>query len=182
MGKQGKVTLAHGTKKGSRAPVSLSPRPIGDTGATGPANQAELETGEPWFDHDTGKVVNPEFVKRARRVDMMETYYRRGIISQRGHIAIVEFRLMLEPPPRTDGVKVDGGIDPTWRIAGLIDHQARPLRLLSGMSLRDREIITEVAIEGRAVSYLPQYRNRLGQTGQEVLAVALDRLADAMGK
>ena len=69
-----------GTKWGKASEqVSVAMPTTWDHGATGPANRVGLVT-EPAVDADpvTGKIVNPNGIKRARRVDMLEIWHSKG--------------------------------------------------------------------------------------------------------
>ena len=77
-----RAKLKHGTRVRAKTQVTLAPNPW-DMGADGPANRIGLiEEAATEIDPETGKETpNPNNVKRARRVDMLEVWHRRGWIT-----------------------------------------------------------------------------------------------------
>lgn len=166
--------------------VSLS-SPKWDQGATGQANRQDLVTEERGDrDPDTGKVINPNGVKGVRRVDMLETYHQRGVISDRGYTAGEALRDAWAGTQRSRGTDysapiVDSTSKPDAHIGIQIDRVSRYLDVSKRIAPQDKAILTAVVSEGRAIAHLLEYRGLSHDRGKVHLREALERLADAMG-
>jgi hypothetical protein len=168
-GKQGRKVLP-------AAAVTLAPAPR-DLGASGPANRLNLVV-EPVKDSPNGE-------KRARRIDMLESYHNRGIISQRQHDAgkvLREAWLRTEMGPVLDLTqpRVDKSPDPGRAVTIAIDALSRYIGVARKVEARDGLLLYIVACLGRPVSRLPQYQGHGVARGKEHLAEALERLANAL--
>jgi hypothetical protein len=182
-----KARLKIGTRdyaKG-KAAVTLA-QPSWDMGATGQANRIGLVTedaGE--VDRDTGKWVNPNGVKRARRVDMLEVYHERGWISDRGYTAGEALRDAWTGTQRGKGTdwsmeRVDSSSKPDAHIDIQIDRVSRYLAVSSLIPTDDMDIVFAVACDAHAISRLKRYRGISHERGKVHLRAALDRLADVL--
>lgn len=167
----------------SKASVSLAPVPW-DHGASGQANRIGLiveERGE--LDARTGKVVNPNRVTGARRVDMLEIYHKRGWITTRGYGAGELLRVAWL---RTDmgtcapwlRERVDSSPKPDEAVAVQIDRLSSLIRIARLIPAGDKAILDRVCRQGAGVGSLPQYRNVAHTAGIRHLSDALERLAD----
>ena len=155
-----------------------------DHGATGSANRVGLvveERGE--IDPKSGKVRNPNGVTGVRRMDMLEIYYRRDVISLRGYIAGLALR---EAWLRT-GVgtcapwlreRVDSSPKPDAAIEVQIDRLSALLRISRLVSHDDDAILDAVVARGVGLADCRQYRGRNHDAGKKHLHDALERLAD----
>jgi hypothetical protein len=137
------------------------------------------------IDPKTGKPVNPNNVKRLRRVDMLEIYFRRGWITRRGFTAAEALRDAWEATGKMKGMswaqdRVDSTPKPDAAIDIQIDRVSRLAVYSRHISAPDVEIIRVVVYDGNAIGSLKQYRGRAHEAGKEHLRAALDRLADAL--
>lgn len=175
-------TNVNAQKKGS---VSLAV-PRWDQGATGPANRAGLVTeGRGVTDPETGSVINPNGVKGARRVDMLETYHRRGWISDRGYTAGEALRDAWAENQKGQGndwsmERVDSTPKPDAHIAIQIERVAKLVSVSRLVTADDMGILFAVACDGHAISRLKRYRGANHERGKAHLREALERLADAL--
>jgi hypothetical protein len=156
-----------------------------DMGATGPANRAGLvleEASE--TDPQTGRKANPNGVLRARRVDMLEHYHRKGQISTAGLNAAEALRDAFEATQRAPGwpesERVDASPKPDQAVAMQIDRISRFHAVNRLVPQADRELIDMCVLRSGTPGTLSQYRGRRYHEGIKVLAAALDRLAGAM--
>lgn len=186
--KRKRAKLKNGTRRDLVKPasaVSLSP-PRWDQGATGPANRIGLVTEERGaLDPDKGR-VNPNGVKGARRVDMLEIYHARGWISDRGYTAGETLRDAWAGTQRGKGMdytaeRVDSTPKPDASIDIQIDRVSRLVSLSKRIHPDDHDIIYTVAYEQRPIAHLRQYRGRNHEAGKRHLFSAFERLADALG-
>lgn len=77
-------------------PVSLAPSPW-DFGATGPANRAGLEIEDAAdIDPETGEVINPNNVKRARRASTADEGFAAGLLTKAHVMAARELKALNE--------------------------------------------------------------------------------------
>lgn len=168
-----------------RGRVSLAPTPW-DHGATGQANRVGLvieERGE--TDPKTGKVTNPNGVTGARRVDMLDLYLKREVISPRAHAA----GLILRRAWLKTGMgqcapflreRVDSTPKPDAAVAILVDRISALVRVSRLVPQRDVRVIEIVCAHGAGVGALAEYRGPKHPFGLQHLSLALENLADAM--
>ena len=157
-----------------------------DRGAMGQANRiglVEEERGE--LDIATGKVINPNDVRGARRVDMLETYAARGVISPRGYTAGEALRDAWCQTQRSKGVdwsstRVDSTPKPGSFTAIMIDRVSKYDSIHRLVAREDARILAAVCEDGAAITVLPEYRNLNYDKGKAHLRAALERLADQM--
>lgn len=155
-----------------------------DHGATGPANRIGLrieERGE--VDPATGKVTNPNGVTGARRVDMLEIYHKRGVISARGHAA---GKMLRDAWERTEvgtcapwlRERVDSSPKPDEAVTVQIDRLSALVRITKLVHPNDAGILHCVCALGVGLAHLPEYRGLRHDAGKAHLHDALERLAD----
>ena len=169
------------------APITLS----WDMGATGIANSIGLvveDRGE--VDAKTGKRVNPNGVKGVRRIDMLEYYHRQGIISHRGHNAGCALRNAWEDTMRApgwnDNDRVQSSPKPDHQIAIQIDRVSKLHNAWRKVPREHAAMIEHIAIDRGSISgvRIKGVRPYLGANnakGKEMLGIAFEDLADAMG-
>jgi len=187
-GTKAKTRLKSGTniKAQARGDVSLA-KARWDMGAEGQANRAGLITedrGE--VDPDTGEKVNPNGVKGARRVDMLEVYHSRGWISDKGYTAGEALRDAWTATQRSKGTdysaeRVDSTSKPDAHIDIQIDRVSQYIAVSRQITQGDERILSTVVGEGRAIGHLREYQRERHEAGRAHLRAALDRLADRMG-
>lgn len=168
-----------------QAKASLGPAPW-DHGAAGQANRIGLvveERGEK--DPRTGKVTNPNRVTGARRVDMLEIYHRRGVLSARAYSAGEMLRLAWLATEKGQCApwlreRVDSSPKPDAAIGIQIDRMSALMRVTKMVPSRDRDILDCVCAQGVGVAVLPCYRGPRHPRGLEHLSAALEGLADRL--
>lgn len=172
-------------------PVSLSPSPW-DMGATGPANRHGLEIEEAAdINPETGEVQNPNGVLRARRVDMLEVWARKGVISTAGHNVAEKLRdaflATQKSPGWPDNDRVQSSPKPDHAVTIQIDRLSAFANIMRHIEPRDRLIIDICVLQDRSPAHL---RDKFGRRpyygpghkdGLIHIREALDRLARAMG-
>ena len=157
-----------------------------DRGAMGQANRiglVEEERGE--RDIATGKVINPNDVRGARRVDMLETYHSRGVISDRGYTAGEALRDAWAGTQRAPGTdwsqtRVDSTPKADKHIDIMVDRVSKYHWIARLVHKDDLRILAAVCEDGAAITVLPEYRNLNYDKGKAHLRAALERLADQM--
>lgn len=171
--------------KATAAPaVSLAQVPW-DLGATGKANRCGLviEDGGD-IDPETGKRINPNSIKRARRVDMLEVWHRKGDISATGYNAAVKLRDAFEATARApgwpDNDRVQSSPKPDHAVAIQIDRMSRFHAYHQHVSADDREIIDACVLRSGTPASLKRYRGPGYRDGMAHLHDALERLARAI--
>lgn len=167
-------------------PVTTPPCPW-DMGATGQANRSNLvieQVGD--MDTATGAIINPNGVKRARRVDMLEVWHKKGVISTAGFNAAEKLRDAFEATERAPGwpeaERVDSSPKPDHAVTIQIDRMSRFHVYHRHVSAEDREIIDACVLRGGTPGSLRQYRREKWQAGLRHLHDALDRLATALSR
>lgn len=167
-------------------PVTLS-QTVWDTGATGPANRNGLVIEDAAdMDPETGKAVNPNNIKRARRVNMLEVWHRKGVISTAGFNAAEKLRDAFEATSRApgwpDNDRVQSSPKPDHAVTIQIDRLSAFHAFHRHVTDEDREIIDACVLLGGSPMRIRRYRGGRGyQAGLEHLRAALDRLAIAIG-
>jgi len=157
-----------------------------DMGAMGPANRHGLTKEPVMYTNDQGEQVNPNNVKRMRRMDMLEVYEKRGVITSRQRQAGMKLRNAweaTEKAPGTDYARpiVDSTPKPDAAIDIQIDRMSAYIWMARRIPQADKEILHYVACEGRAVSHMRRYQGSGHDKGKVHLAEALERLADKLG-
>lgn len=173
--------------------VTLSTMPSEwDMGATGQANRIGLvQEDATELDPKTGKPMpNPNGVKRMRRVDMLEVWHRKGIISTAGFNAAERLRDALEATQRSagwpDNDRVQSSPKPDHAVTIQIDRLSK-FHGINRLVPRDDQPIINACVFNRAspmavtINGTRPYRGAGYQRGLDHLRDALDRLAKAMG-
>ncbi|WP_306127927.1 hypothetical protein [Roseovarius sp. MMSF_3350] len=132
----------------------------------------------------TGKKINPNGVKRARRIDMVEQYQRRGILEQRQVLAALAVRMAYEQteksPPAIKAIQVDTSPKPDQHIAILMDRISKFTSIFGLIHSKDRALLDCICVRGNGPGELKCYRGRNYRKGIEHMQEALTRLADAL--
>lgn len=161
---------------------------------TGPNTQAQqagkvIEAAD-YIDPETGKRINPNGVKRARRVDMLEVYHKRGVISTRGYTAGEKLQSAWEGTQRSpagiENDKVQVSPSPGLAVTMQIDRISRLVEVSKKISQEHAALIEHVVIGNNAIQSFREkgrriYLGRNGDDGKAALRNALDRLADRLG-
>lgn len=159
------------------------PEFLGDRGADGPANQRDLVI-EDADAHEVGD-ANPNRVKRARRVDMLEVFWKRGTITTAGYNAAVKLRDAYDAtekaPGWPDNDRVQASPKPDLATAIQVDRLSRYHSIARHVFRQDRGLIDTVVLRRASLSSIPAYAERGRQRGLEHLRAALDRLAFRLG-
>lgn len=181
----GKAMRKRGGAKGrNAAPVSAVTVTQWDHGATGPANRIGLVT-EPAIDADpvTGQVANPNGIKRARRVDMLEIWHKQGAITTEGFNAAEKLRDAFEATQRApgwpDNDRVQSSPKPDHAVTIQIDRISAFNAINRHVVADDRSIISACVLH-RHTPAVAGYKGRAYQAGLDHLRDALDRLARAI--
>jgi hypothetical protein len=175
-----------GAKNRPAGKVSLAAMPDHwDMGAKGPANRVNLVQEPVTWTNEKGEQVNPNNVKRMRRVDMLQKYARDEVITNRQLIAGATLRDAWSKTELGQGRDysdpvVDSSPKPDQAIDIRIDRMSAYLSVSKLVPPEDKEILQAVACEGRAIAHLRQYRYRNVPKGKAHLAEALERLADRL--
>jgi hypothetical protein len=178
------------TKKRRKATAAQPHRPSAavfwDVGAAGPANRVNLKVEDAAeINPATGKPHNPNNIKRLRRVDMVEIWHRKGIISTEGYNAAVVLRAAFEntlrAPGWPDNDRVQSSPKPDVAVAMQIDRLSAFVGILAYVRPADRPIIDACVLHGGTpASAFRQYRGRRYEVGLRVLSDALDAVAAAL--
>ena len=176
-------------KRAKKPAVSVAMPTAWDMGATGPANRAGLvieARGD--VDPTTGTRANPNGVKGARRVDMLEIWHRKGIITTNGYNAAERLRNAMEATMRApgwpDNDRVQSSPKPDHAVTIQIDRISAFHAIAKHIAPPDQPIIYHCVINGGIPASLRvdgsrPYHGRGYQIGLQHLSDALDRLSRA---
>lgn len=186
MSKKRKLTQEQrGGLNKSKKHLTLAPAPW-DFGARGSANQQGLVIEDATEETPDGRTANPNGVKRARRVDMLERWHRLGQISTAGYNAAEKLRDAFEATGRApgwpDNDRVQSSPKPDQAVEIQIDRLSRFHVVAKHVSGEDRAIINHCVLSGGIPSGLREYRGRNHAKGIAHLRDALDRLAIALDR
>lgn len=163
-------------------PVTVPAAPW-DFGAKGQANQRDLVIEDAAEMTPEGRSANPNGVKRARRVDMLERWHRLGKISTAGYNAAEKLRNAFEQTERApgwpDNDRVQSSPKPDHAVTIQIDRLGKYHQHAKHVSPEDRDIIWHCVLQGGIPSGLRRYRWNPGK-GIAALREALDRVAASM--
>lgn len=169
----------------AKRPISLAPLPVTwDLGATGPAARAREIVIEDAADIDpeTGEIVNPNGIKRARVVDMLEVWHIRGTISTGGYNYAVKLRDAYEATQRTpgwpDNDRVQASPRPDLAVAEQADRLTDFLALSRYIHPADRPVIDWCVLGKRDVAGITTGQKLAAAT--QALGAALDRAVREM--
>ena len=163
-----------------------------DMGAAGPANRHNLRLEDaPTIDPITGEAANPNGVKRARRVDMLEVWAKAGIITTAGYTIAEKLRNAYEATQRSpgwqDNDRVQSSPKPDHAVTIQIDRLSEFQAIMRHVPNCDREIISTCILDGHSPGQVRgrggdrPYRGAGYQAGLDHLRQALDRLAGKHG-
>jgi hypothetical protein len=184
-----RVKLRSGTRIIAQpvANVSIAPAPW-DTGARGPANRARHARVEDAIDADpeTGEVRNPNGVKHIRYVDMLEIWYRDGMLSAAAFNAAERLRDAFEAtqqaPGWPDNDRVQSSPKPDHAVTIQIDRLSRFHAVNRLVPPADRPMIEACVLGNHTPMWaFREYRDS-PTAGIYALAAALERLAKAMDR
>jgi len=162
-----------------------------DMGATGQANQSGLvieSRGE--LDTATGKVINPNGVKGARRIDTLARYHRLGWISARGYNAGDMLRTAWlntqRSPGWSDNDRVQSSPKPDQAITMQVDRISRLVWLSRRVPEDIAPIVEHIALHDGSVAGVRvkgkrPYIGRNHDAGKAAMAAAFERLAGCFG-
>ena len=190
MSKRKKRALKFGSRQVTNKPVTVPVMPW-DMGAMGPANRANMIVEEAVDIGPDGNTPNPNNVKRARRIDMLEAWHTKGVISTRGFNAGEALRdayySTQKAPGWPDNDRVQSSPKPDHAVTIQIGRLSAFAAIYGLVPTSDRKIIDHCILSERIPASLmdagrhpyagPNYRS-----GLQFLREALDRLADAMEK
>lgn len=153
---------------------------------TGPNTQAQrrmkVVEDATWTDPETGKEVNPNGVRRARRLSVCETYRRQGLLSKRqasaAEAVLFAWERNQRTPPAIKKVNVDTSSKPDAHIAILIDRVSAYVWVIGKVPSDVRGLVEFVCRDDNFITALPGYRRSIDM---QRLRVALDDLADEIG-
>jgi hypothetical protein len=178
-------------RKAHRKPVTLSAAPEAtnrwDMGPDTPAQRAGkvIESAD-YIDPETGKRINPNNVKRARRIDLIETYHKRErpILDTRQFRAAQLLRNAYEAtqksPPAIKKVQVDTTPKPDANVAIMVDRISAFHRAARHIPPECRPVIDVVVLQNRAIAAHPAYKAWNHAKGVALLQRGLDAIAEGL--
>lgn len=184
MAKRSKRTAKGRSAEPKRAVSLPPPMPSGDFGATGQANRAGIVVELVRDVHpDTGERLGPN-MKRARRIDMVEHWLKRGVISTAQWNTAIALRAAWERTEQAPGTdyarpKVDSSPKPDQAVAIQIDRVSKLNAAWARVRGEDRELIYHCVVRGLGPSTLTvrgrkPYHGRGHELGIAALRMALD--------
>ena len=142
-----------------------------------------IEDAKMW-DAEKGEYVNPNGVKRARRVDMCSTYYKRGQINERQHNAAMKLReayeATMKSPPAIREIQVDDSPAPDRIVELQIDRLSRFSGLMRHVPVSSKAVVDIVVLDNHSIGRLKQYRAYKFARGLAALQDGLDAVADSL--
>lgn len=182
------------TRKGRRAdrkPVTLSAMPEAKTGDIGPDTPAQrqgriIEAAD-WACPETGKRMNPNGIRRARKIDLIESYYRRStnpLIDARQFKAAQALRNAYEQTqksaPAIKKVQVDTTPKPDANVAIMIDRISGYHSISKLIPSECMAVIDTVVMQNRAIGSHPAYKAWNHAKGVDLLRQGLDAIAEGL--
>lgn len=153
---------------------------------TGPNTQAQqagkvIEAAD-YIDPETGKRINPNGVKRARRLSVAAQYESRGLLTKRqanaAGVLLRAWEANQKGPPAIKKVQVDTSPKPDAAIAMMIDRVSAYHKIARLIAMQYRAYVLHVARDDRHIGSMAGYRRRVCM---ERLRKGLDDLADRLG-
>ncbi len=142
------------------------------------------------FDQEKGHYVgSPNSEKRVRRVDMLETWHRKGVISTAGYNAAEKLRdafaATQKAPGWPDNDRVQSSPKPDHAVTIQIDRLSAYHRIAKLIPPQDSAIIATCVLQDRSAAHIVTdgrrpYYGPGHKAGLTHLREALDRLADKM--
>lgn len=188
-----RAKLKVGSYQRASKTVTVAPNPW-DHGADGPANRNGLVVEDAVDITPDGSTPNPNGVRRARRVDMLEVWHNRYLtghtspktgypapfITTRQYNAAdalqAAYEATLRAPGWPDNDRVQSSPKPDHAVTIQIDRIGRYHAIARFVALQDWPILQHCVINGKS----PKGTGRAYQAGFEHLRAALDRLATAL--
>ncbi|APX88657.1 hypothetical protein BV394_02020 [Brevirhabdus pacifica] len=126
-------------------------------------------------DPETGKRVNPNGIKRARRIDLIEHYRIIGVITQAEFTALMALRMAYEKtqrgPPAIQELQVDTSSKPDHAVAILMDRLSRYSQMMAHVRPEHRRVITCVVLDNQTVMRIG-FKGRRYQAGMDLFKAA----------
>lgn len=170
--------------------LSTAPTPAqhGDIGTGAPAQRVGLviEAAD-WVDPETGKRMNPNGQRRARRIDLIESYHKRDknpLLDARQFKAAQALRNAYEATqksaPAIKKVQVDTTPKPDQHIDIMVDRISDYHAISKHVPAECKAVIDTVVIQNRAIAAHPAYKNWNHAKGVKLLQRALDAVAEGL--
>jgi hypothetical protein len=180
-----KAKLKHGTRaaRSTKHAVTL-PQPSWDMGPDTEAQRAGkvIEDARIW-DADKERWVNPNGVKRARRIDLIESWANAGKVTERQLKAALALRVAYErtmrSPPAIQKIQVDTFPKPDANIAIIVDRIGAFADVMRYVPSGCRAAVECVVLDNRGVNGVG-YKGRAYARGIELLREGLDAVADGL--
>ena len=178
-------------RKPDRKPVTLSAAPEAtnrwDMGPDTPAQRAGkvIESAD-YIDPETGKRINPNNVKRARRIDLIEAYHTRDrpILDTRQFRAAQLLRNACEATqksaPAIKKVQVDTSPDYGAPAITAMERAKAVALIKSFIPPECRPVIDVVVLQNRAIGSHPAYKAWNHAKGVALLQRGLDAVAEGL--
>ena len=185
-----KRKLVRKGRTAARKPVTLSAAPTPADRWASPPDTPAQRAGvviEPacWTDPETGAQMNPNNVKRFRRIDMAESYHKRGKLDLRQFEAAKSLRDAWEATQRTapaiKAIQVDSSPKPDAHVAIQIDRASELSAISKHIPAESKAVIDMVVFSNHSVAHHPAYRNRNLAKGMRLLQSGLDAVAEGLG-
>ncbi len=186
--RQSRVALAR--RKPRAATVAPCPWDLGPTTA---AQQAGKITEEATYtDPETGEKLNPNGVKRARRIDVAEFYFNKGYISESGWKAARAIReaweATMQSQPAIKKVQVDSSPKPDAAVVIQVDRLSKLASVSKHIPPGYRGMIEHVVMSNQSAwsyhritkrKHLSVIERR--ELAKKALRIMLDEVAKRMG-
>jgi hypothetical protein len=186
MTRQQKAALSKAIQNSRSSAVTLARPTEWDMGPR-TASQDRLKVIEPvmeWDEKAQKEVPNPNGIKRARRIDLVEYYGRKGRLDQRQVAAArrltVSWEATQRSPEAIKKVQVDVSPDHGAIAAMHVDRSSKFHAMRRMIPDDDWPILECVCIRNASVAHVG-YVGRRYESGMRLMADALARLADRMG-
>lgn len=172
-------------KRTSNRPVRLPPLPRWGMGPEAPATceNVVIEDALIW-DDEKEKYVNPNNVKRARRIDMCEVYFNRGQITRNQLKAALELRGLYEATmksqPAIKQISVDNNSIPDLHVSLMVARVCKFYGVMRHVPVSSKPVINAVVLDNQSIGYLKQYRASRFDRGLAELKEGLEAVADSL--
>lgn len=177
-----KVTLA-------QIPANVANRVTrGDMGPdTAAQRQGRVIEPVTFVDDDGNLKESPNNMRRARRIDVIESYHKRDrnpILDGRQYKAAKALREAYEAtkrsPPAIKEIQVDASPKPDQHIDIMIDRISRFTAIMRHVPKDCKDVIDAVVLENQSIGWLKQYRNSKHSNGVKRLQKGLDAVAEGL--
>lgn len=137
-----------------------------------------------YTDPETGKKVNPNGVRRARRIDWAELYHSKGVMTKRqlraADALVMAWERTFRTPPAIKKVQVDVSPRPDAAISMQIDRVSKYHRLAKEIPKRSWPYVRHVVVDNRPLSSMAKGGAQLARY-MDRMKDGLDALADFLG-